>query len=112
MKKFTRLFLLSLLLGVLFSPALRAFEPIEVTDIRIEGLQRISAGTVFNYLPVKIGQRVGPEDTAGLIRELYKTGFFKDVRLEREGGVLIVSVTERPAIAKIDITGNKSIESE
>jgi len=112
MKKIARLFLLSLLLCMLFPPALRALEPIEVTDIRIEGLQRISAGTVFNYLPVRIGQRVGPEDTAGIIRALYKTGFFKDVRLERDAGVLIVSVRERPAIAKIDISGNKSIETE
>ncbi|MCB1750341.1 MAG: outer membrane protein assembly factor BamA [Gammaproteobacteria bacterium] len=111
MKRSTQLFLLSLLC-ILFSAALRAAEPIEVTDIRIEGLQRISAGTVFNYLPVRIGQRISPEDTAGIIRELYKTGFFKDVRLEHEGSVLIVSVTERAAIAKIEISGNKSIESE
>lgn len=111
MKRSTQLFLLSLLC-ILFSAASRAAEPIEVTDIRIEGLQRISAGTVFNYLPVRIGQRISPEDTAGIIRELYKTGFFKDVRLEHEGSVLIVSVTERAAIAKIEISGNKSIESE
>lgn len=112
MKKLSRLILLTLLLSTVFPPALNAAEPIEVTDIRIEGLQRISAGTVFNYLPVRIGQRIGPEDTAGIIRELYKTGFFKDVRLEREAGVLIVTVTERPAIAKIDISGNKSLETE
>jgi len=111
MTKFTRFFLVALLSAV-FSTNTLAAEPIEVTDIRIEGLQRISAGTVFNYLPVRIGQQVGPDDTAGIIRELYKTGFFKDVRLEREAGVLIVSVRERPAIAKIDISGNKSLETE
>ena len=104
--------MLTLLLSTVFHSALNAAEPIEVTDIRIEGLQRISAGTVFNYLPVRIGQRIAPEDTAGIIRELYKTGFFKDVRLEREAGVLIVTVTERPAIAKIDISGNKSLETD
>ncbi|MCP4289725.1 MAG: outer membrane protein assembly factor BamA [Gammaproteobacteria bacterium] len=111
MTKFTRFFLVALL-STVFSTNTFAAEPIEVTDIRIEGLQRISAGTVFNYLPVSIGQQVGPDDTADIIRELYKTGFFKDVRLEREAGVLIVSVRERPAIAKIDISGNKSLETE
>ncbi|MCB1829543.1 MAG: outer membrane protein assembly factor BamA [Gammaproteobacteria bacterium] len=112
MKKLSRFIMLTLLLSTVFHSALNAAEPIEVTDIRIEGLQRISAGTVFNYLPVRIGQRIAPEDTAGIIRELYKTGFFKDVRLEREAGVLIVTVTERPAIAKIDISGNKSLETD
>ena len=111
MNKLTRYFLFLLLCATPPS-ALHGAEALEVTDIRIEGLQRVSAGTVFNYLPVRIGQRVGPGDTAGIIRELYKTGFFKDVRLEREGGVLIVSVTERPAIAKIEISGNKSLETD
>lgn len=84
----------------------------KVSDIRVEGLQRISAGTVFNYLPVKMGQEIGSEDTSLIIRELYRTGFFKDVRLERDGDVLIVIVTERPAISDINISGNKSIEDE
>lgn len=105
------LFILILFCAITPTPPY-ALESMEVTDIRIEGLQRISAGTVFNYLPVRIGQRITPEDTAGIIRELYKTGFFKDVRLEREGGVLIVSVSERPAIAKIEISGNKSLETD
>jgi len=87
-------------------------EEFKVSDIRVEGLQRISAGTVFNYLPVRIGQEISPAETAETIRALYKTGFFKDVRLERQGDVLIVFVRERPAIAKIDISGNKSIEDE
>ena len=84
----------------------------KISDIRVEGLQRISAGTVFNYLPVKMGQEIGDADTSGIIRELYKTGFFKDVRLERDGDVLIVIVTERAAISDINISGNKSIEDE
>ncbi|MCP4996348.1 MAG: outer membrane protein assembly factor BamA [Gammaproteobacteria bacterium] len=87
-------------------------EPFVVQDIRVEGLQRISAGTVFNYMPVKIGQQIDSQSTGSIIRALYKTGFFKDVVLEREGAVLIVSVREWPAIAKIDISGNESIESE
>lgn len=103
---------LLLLLSNLISYPVHAAEPFEVTDIRIEGLQRISAGTVFNYLPVRIGQRIEAESTANIIRELYKTGFFKDVKLEREEGVLIVSVIELPAIAKIEINGNKSLETD
>jgi outer membrane protein insertion porin family len=83
-----------------------------VADIRVEGLQRITAGTVFNYLPVRPGDTLGPDDTSELIRTLYQTGFFKDVRLERDGDVLIVVVTERPAISEINFSGNKSIDSD
>lgn len=83
-----------------------------VKDIRVEGLQRIAAGTVFNYLPVSVGERMDPGKTAEIIKALYKTGFFKDVRLERDGDVLVVVVTERPSIAKIDISGNKEIETD
>ncbi len=84
----------------------------KVEDIRVEGLQRITAGTVFNYLPVKPGQTIDEAETAGIVRELFKTGFFKDVRLERQGDVLIVSVDERPAIAELTFSGNKSIPEE
>ena len=87
-------------------------ETFVVEDIRVEGLQRISAGTVFNYLPIKIGEAIESDETAEIIRTLFKTGFFQDVRLERDGNVLIISVRERPAIAKIDITGNQSLETE
>jgi outer membrane protein insertion porin family len=83
-----------------------------VKDIRVEGLQRISAGTVFNYLPVKPGDVVNARSVPQIIRTLYKTGFFKDVRLERDGNVLNIVVRERPAIAQIDISGNKSIKTE
>ena len=103
--------LLALALLLVLSSGISA-ETFTVKDIRVEGLQRISAGTVFNYLPVQIGQTIQSEDTGEIIRALYKTGFFKDVRLEREGGVLVIFVHERSAIAKIDITGNKSIEDE
>lgn len=83
-----------------------------VKDIKVEGLQRISAGTVFNYLPIQVGQTVEDSETGSIIRSLYKTGFFKDVRLEREGDVLVIFVHERPAIAKIEIEGNKNIETD
>ena len=83
-----------------------------IQDIRVEGLQRISAGTVFNYLPVEVGDSLAPEDTAKIIRALYKTGFFKDVVLEQDGGVLVIWVQERPAIGVIEIEGNKDLETE
>ena len=83
-----------------------------VSDIRVEGLQRITAGTVFNYLPVRPGDTIDFDQTAELIRTLYKTGFFKDVRLEQQGEMLVVVVTERPAIAEIGFSGNKSIDTD
>jgi len=83
-----------------------------VTDIRIEGLQRISAGTVFNAMPVKIGDIIDSDETPDIIKSLYKTGYFKDIKLEHEKGVLVIFVQERPAIAEIEIKGNKSIETE
>jgi len=87
-------------------------EGFRVADIRVEGLQRITAGTVFNYLPVKPGDTIDFDRTSEIVRELYRTGFFKDVRLEKAGDVLVVVVTERPAIAEINFSGNKSIETE
>jgi len=83
-----------------------------VRDIRVEGLQRISAGTVFNYLPVRIGEEFNDERFGEAIRSLYKTGFFKDIRLERDGDVLVIFVQERPSIAEITFSGNKDFESE
>jgi outer membrane protein insertion porin family len=89
-----------------------AFEPFTVTDIRVEGLQRIAAGTVFSYLPVKTGEAFDEARSAEAVRALFRTGFFSDVRIERDNGVLVVVVQERPAISSIEITGNKDIESE
>lgn len=104
----TKLALLCMLL-LPFSVAAGAFV---IKDIRVEGLQRISAGTVFNYLPVTVGQTMEEDQTADIIRALYKTGFFKDVRLEREGNVLVISVKERPAVASISFSGNEALETE
>ena len=102
------LFLASLLLGVSAADA-AAFV---VRDIQVEGLQRISAGTVFNYLPVQVGSTVSEKDYPEIIRALFKTGFFADVNLERKGEVLVVTVTERPAIAEVKITGNNDIGTD
>ena len=83
-----------------------------VNDIRLEGLQRITAGTVFNYLPIKVGDTVDGTRTAGAVRALFKAGFFRDVRLERDGETLVVSVVERPSIGSIEFTGNEDLKTE
>ncbi|MBA4141641.1 MAG: outer membrane protein assembly factor BamA [Nitrosospira sp.] len=89
-----------------------AREPFVVKDIRVDGIQRTEAGTVFSYLPVKVGDTLDDEKAAAAIKALYATGFFKDVRLEAEDGVLVVVVEERPAIAQIDIIGAKEFEKD
>lgn len=82
-----------------------AIEPFTVTDIRVEGVQRTEPGTVFSYLPVKVGDTLDNQLAASAIHALYATGFFKDVRLKVDRGVLIVKVRERPSIASIEING-------
>ncbi|MGA9032172.1 MAG: outer membrane protein assembly factor BamA [Sulfuricaulis sp.] len=83
-----------------------------IKDIRVDGVQRISAGTVFNYLPVKVGDTLTEQRSQEAVRALFKTGFFRDVRLERDKNVLIVEVIERPSIAGIKIAGTKEMSEE
>ena len=83
-----------------------------VEDIRLEGLQRITAGTVFNYLPIKVGDTVDGTRTAEALRALFGTGFFRDVQLERDGDTLVVSVVERPSIGSIEFSGNEELKTE
>ncbi|HSQ10779.1 MAG TPA: POTRA domain-containing protein, partial [Burkholderiaceae bacterium] len=83
-----------------------------VRDIRVEGVQRTEAGTVFTYLPIRVGDRFDPERGTQAIRALYASGLFKDVRLEVDGDVLVVIVDERPAIATIDLAGVKEFEKD
>jgi len=89
-----------------------AFESFEVKDIKLEGLQRISVGTVFNYLPIKPGDKIDKSEIKNAIRVLFKTGFFKDIQIEREGDVLVVFVAERPAINKVTIEGYDAISKD
>ena len=77
-----------------------AFEPFVASDIRIDGLQRISAGTVFTYLPVEKGDRVTEERMQQAIRALYKPGLFTDFQVRRQNDILVITVKERPAISK------------
>ncbi|MCM5569192.1 outer membrane protein assembly factor BamA [Burkholderiaceae bacterium FT117] len=89
-----------------------AFDPFVVRDIRIEGVQRTEPGTVFSYLPVKVGDRLTEDGASEAVRALFATGFFRDVRLEVEGDVLVVYVEERPAIASVSIVGAKEFDEE
>ncbi|MBW7930408.1 MAG: outer membrane protein assembly factor BamA [Gammaproteobacteria bacterium] len=83
-----------------------------VRDIRVEGLQRISEGTVFNYLPVNIGDTLDAQHSQEALRAVYATGFFTDVELRWDNGTLVIAVAERPSIESFSITGNKDIKTE
>ncbi len=89
-----------------------AFEPFEVQDILVEGIQRTEPGTVFSYLPVKVGDTVDEEKASAAVKALFATGFFNDVRLEQRDGVLVVVLQERPAIAQISVTGSKEFKTK
>ena len=107
-----RLFRVGVLaLAFLTAPA-QAIEPFVIKDIRVEGIQRTEPGTVFSYLPVKVGDTMTDEKASQTIRALFATGFFRDVSLEAEGDVLVVLVQERPSIAQIEFTGLKEFDKE
>ena len=107
-------FLLRLLGACALAAALPAFAiaPFVVKDIRVEGVQRTEAGTVFTYLPVKVGETLDDDKAAAAVKALYATGFYSDVRLESDGDILIVFVQERPAIALIEIEGAKEFTKD
>ncbi len=102
----------AMLLVALFAGSALGFDPFTVKDIRVEGVQRTDAGTVFNYLPIKVGDRVDDEKASAAVKALYATGFFRDVRLEADNGVLVVIVQERPTISQIDIVGTKEFDKD
>jgi len=89
-----------------------AVEPFVIKDIRVEGVQRVEPGTVFGYLPVKVGETFTDEKGAESIRALYNTGFFKDVQIRAEGNVLVVRVEERPAISQLEFIGIKEFDKD
>ncbi len=101
-----------LLVSSLYAGSVMALEPFQVKDIRVEGIQRTEAGTVFSHLPVKVGEIMDDDLASQAIKSLYSTGFFKDVRIEAENNVLIVTVQERAAIAQIEFSGNKSFPTD
>jgi len=109
-------FTIAAALPVLFAvPAVLAQSPTSdftVGDIKIQGLQRITEGTVYNYLPINIGDHLDQRRVDEALRALYATGFFRDVQMRRDGGTLVIVVLERPSIESFTITGNKDIKTE
>jgi outer membrane protein insertion porin family len=104
--------LLAVLIALAYAPTAQGFEPFQIRDIRVEGIQRTDAGTVFSYLPVKVGDTMTEEKATQSVRLLFQTGFFKDIEIEEEDGVLVVAVQERPAIASIDVRGSKEFDKK
>ena len=104
-------YLVAALSSLVILPAL-AVQPFVVKDIRIEGIQRTEPGTVFNYLPLKVGDTFDDAKADAAIKSLFATGFFNDVRVETEGNVVIVSVDERPVISQLTIVGAKEFDKD
>lgn len=104
--------LMVLALSSALAAPVSAVEPFTVRDIRVEGAQRTDPGTVFSYLPVKVGEKLDDDKAAAAVKALYATGFFKDVRLDYDNGVLVVYLEERPAISQIDVSGSKDFEKD
>jgi len=104
---------LFLLLFLVFNAVnANAYEPFVVSDIRVEGLQRISAASLFSSMPINVGDQVSAEQIRGAVRNLFRTGNFDDIEIARDGSILVVSVVERPSISEINIEGNKAIDTE
>ena len=110
--KLSQVLLYVLFILVSLSGPLHAVEQFTISDIRVEGLTRLTPGTVFNYLPMKVGDEFNDQRSGEAVRSLFKTGLFEDVRLERDGNILVVVVVERPAIGTITLNGNEEIESD
>ena len=110
-KKFIRTPIAAIAAGLLCG-SVWAADPFVVKDIRVEGLQRVEPGTVFSYLPVKVGETFTDDKGADAIRALYNTGFFKDVKVESDGQVLVVTVEERPAVSQLEFTGIKEFDKD
>lgn len=104
-----RFFCCLIVLVISFAAQAQSFR---VSDIRVEGLQRVSAGSVFSALPIRVGDVVTQTDIQNATRELFKVGYFADVSMGRDGDVLVLVIKERPAINAIEIEGNKVIKTE
>lgn len=105
-----RLLLPAVISALIISEAHAA--PFTVSDIRVNGLQRVSAGSVFGALPLNVGETVDERRLADATRSLFKTGFFEDIQLSRDGDVLIINILERPSISSVEIEGNKAISKD
>ena len=107
MKAF-KLYFVSLLLAA----QLNAFDEFLVSDIRIIGLQRVSTGSIFNVIPISVGDKIDMRKSSDITRSLFSTEQFDDIQIAKDGNTLIISVIERPSISAIDISGNKALKTE
>ncbi|QQD55642.1 outer membrane protein assembly factor BamA [Pseudomonas fluorescens BBc6R8] len=98
--------------ALLLNVTLAHAEAFKISDIRINGLQRVSAGSVFGALPLNVGDEADDRRLVDSTRALFKTGFFQDIQLSRDGTVLIINVVERPSVSSIEFEGNKAISTE
>ena len=109
-KLFMKFKTLGLLLG-LYAGIAQA-DSFNISDIRVDGLQRVSAGTVFSAFPLNIGDKVDDRQLLEATKVLFRTGYFNDIQLYRDGNVLVVNVVELPTITELEIEGNSAIETE
>ena len=112
MKIHINVFFILLLAGLFQVQNISSEEEWVVSDIRISGLQRVSAGSVFNVMPIAVGDTVNVYDLQTTAKTIFKTGQFDDIQLGREANTLIISLVERPSIASIDLDGNKALKTE
>ena len=101
-----------LVVSFLLSFELIAFEEFLVGDIRIIGLQRVSTGSIYNVIPINVGDKIDTRKASDITRSLFKTEQFDNIEIGKEGNTLIINVVERPSIALIEITGNKALKTE
>ena len=100
------------ILSLIFIINLNAFEEFLVSDIRIIGLQRVSTGSIFNVIPISVGDKFNTRKSSDITKSLFATEQFDNIQIAKDGNTLIISVVERPSISSIEITGNKAIKTE
>ncbi len=108
---FTKRVLPAVLTALLLPGIANAFSPFVVRDIRVEGVQRVDVGTVFGYLPVKVGQEFTEAQASQAVQQLYATGFFSDVKIDTENDMVVVQVVERPTIASVTFNGMRAFDA-
>ena len=99
-------------LSFLLSLNLHAFDEFLVSDIRIIGLQRVSTGSIFNVIPISVGDRIDVRKSNDIVRSLFSTEQFDDIQIGKDGNTLVITVLERPSISSIEISGNKALKTE
>ena len=98
--------------SLLLITQLNAFDEFLVSDIRIIGLQRVSTGSIFNVIPISVGDKIDMRKSSDITRSLFSTEQFDDIQIAKDGNTLIINVVERPSISAIDISGNKALKTE